>query len=414
MKQLLVIAVAAAFVLGGCGSGSESASDTQVGNSEAVAAQAGPAQAGATPSQQPGLSPEPIPHVLTLPADYPDTWFFAEDVNFSNMVDGKVVILDAAAGTREYKGQLPAGSAASFAQSWKRHELYVAETIHELRVRGPRHDYLFVYDTETLNPIAQVELPAKRFQGMPFNSSMILIDDDRLALIYNFTPAASVTVVDLEQRKVLSEVQIPGCAMMFPIGSRGFSTICGDARLTTIHLDENGVVASEAKTAPFIDIDNNAMFMMNAEYKGIRYFPTYLGDIQPIDFNSERPKLLKKWSLLTQQERQDGLRPGGWQLIAGDSAGDLYVLVHSGGAEGTHKNPSATVYVYSAKDKKRVRTLTLEKPAISIEVTKGEIPYLIAFSVDMNLDVYDARTGAHLRTLGGMATETAFGLYAVQ
>lgn len=410
MTRTLIFLAVLALGVSACGSGNEN------GNSGQAAAGASSQTPGASDKKgerKVALAPEPTPHVLSLPADYPETWFFADDIDFPNMVDGKVVILDAAATTREYKGQLPAGMAASFAQSFLRHELYVAETIHEYRVNGPRRDVLTIYDTSTLKPVGRVELPGKRYQGMPYRASMILIDDDRLALVYNFTPAASVTVVDLAARKVLSEIPIPGCAMMYSVGQRGFSTVCGNGGLTTIQLDESGDVVSQHKSPPFIDIDNNAMFLTNAEIGGIRYFPTYKGDIWPIDFRGVQPKILRKWALVNAGERDKGWAPGGWQLITADSAGEFYILMHPNSEEGTHKDPSTHVWVYSPKKKSRVREITLQTPAISIEATRGKEPYLVAFNINMQLDIYNALTGAYVRTIHDAAA-SPFGIYAVR
>lgn len=51
------------------------------------------------------LQAETIPKVLKLPESYPDTWIYGHDMNFTSIVDGKVVVLDVAAGNRNYKGQ---------------------------------------------------------------------------------------------------------------------------------------------------------------------------------------------------------------------------------------------------------------------------------------------------------------------
>ena len=52
--------------------------------------------------------------------------------------------------------------------------------------------------------------------------AMQLIDEDRYLLVLNFTPAISVTVIDIEKREVLSEIPIGGCNMIYPSGKRGF------------------------------------------------------------------------------------------------------------------------------------------------------------------------------------------------
>lgn len=367
-----------------------------------------------TSIEGPALEIEPLNVVENLPHIYPSNWFFAHDVNFFNMLDGKIVILDAEAGTKEYKGQLPAGQAASFAFSKTNNEIYVAETLLENRVSGERRDILSIYDTASLGVKDRISLPAKRYQGMPFESSFALVDSDKMGLIFNFTPAASVTVVDIPNRRVLSEVPLPGCAMIFPAGIRAFSSVCGDGAIVTISLDAAGAVIDEKRTKPFIDIDNNAMFLKNANIGSVRYFPTYLGDIQPVDFSGGSPKLLEKWPLTDDQERKAGWRPGGWNLISENAAGEIFILMHQQGKEGSHKDPGSELWVFDSKSKKRVRKIELRNPAISIHVTKGKSPRLIAFNVELELDIYDANSGKWSHKIGGLATETSFGLYGVE
>ena len=56
---------------------------------------------------------------------------------------------------------------------------------------------------------------------MPMLAQARLTDDDRFLLIYNYTPAQSVTVVDVPARKFVGEVDIAGCALVYPTGPRG-------------------------------------------------------------------------------------------------------------------------------------------------------------------------------------------------
>ncbi|MEM9750500.1 MAG: amine dehydrogenase large subunit, partial [Pseudomonadota bacterium] len=356
------------------------------------------------------IAPETIPTILTLPKDYPATWFFAHDLNFNNMLDGRLVILDAAAETRNYKGALPSGMAGGFAHSAARGELYISETIHEMRVRGPRKDYLIVYDAETLEPKADIEIPPKRWQGLPADGNLALTNDDQFALVYNFTPASSVTVVDLESREVVSEVPIPGCSMIYPIGERGFSTICGDGGLITVKLDEAGAVASETPTPSFIDIDDDAMMIMGAESGGVLYFPTFQGHLQPVDLSGDTPAVSEKFSIVPEAEKEKNWRPGGWQLVASDADGLVYVLMHEGGKEGTHKDPGAHVWAISPETKARERVLELATPAISIAITPSEPQLLLATNINFAIDVYDLASGELQRTLGGAAA-APFALY---
>ncbi len=52
---------------------------------------------------------------------------------------------------------------------------------------------LTIWDKQTLSPVDEVVMPPKRLSGMPNNYNVQLVDDEKIALIYNFTPATSVT-----------------------------------------------------------------------------------------------------------------------------------------------------------------------------------------------------------------------------
>lgn len=47
---------------------------------------------------------EPIPNVKTLSADYPDSMVFVHDANFDALIAGRVVLVDVAPETGNYKG----------------------------------------------------------------------------------------------------------------------------------------------------------------------------------------------------------------------------------------------------------------------------------------------------------------------
>ena len=186
------------------------------------------------------LPVEPIGVIRTLPVPYPAHWVLVHDGAFLHMSDGKVIVLDADATTQpaQYKGMINNAFMGQFAIAAKRRELLVAETFFARGQRGERTDVLTIYDQAKLAPVGEVVLPGgKRFSGMPERHGLQLIDDERLALVFNLTPATSVSVVDLEQRTLLGELPIPGCALIYPTGKRGFSSLCGDGAMLSLQLD---------------------------------------------------------------------------------------------------------------------------------------------------------------------------------
>ena len=211
-----------------------------------------------------------------------------------------------------------------------------------------------IYDPGTLSVTAEIVIPSKRLTGMPHRYQVSLVDDDRYLLIYNFTPAQSVTVVDLEARLVLGEVATAGCAFVFPTGRRGFSSLCSDGGLLTTRLETDGTVSDTSRIAPFNDVIDDAMFGRPAEIGGVFYFPTFTGNVVPIDMRGAEAQVGAAWSLTTAAERAAGWRPGGpWPAI-GTADGRMYVLMHADGAEGTHKNGGDQVWIYDAAKGERI------------------------------------------------------------
>ncbi|HZZ34769.1 MAG TPA: amine dehydrogenase large subunit, partial [Caulobacteraceae bacterium] len=328
-----------------------------------------------------------------------------------------VAVVDLASPQRNLRAQIRAAQFGSFAQSRANGELYVAETFYSRMTRGERTDAIAVYDAATLAQTAEILLPGgRRAQSVTQVGSFRLVDHDTLGLVFNFTPAASVTVVDLVARKVLNEVEIPGCSLVYPTGPRGFFTLCGNGGLTSIQLDPAGGIASQVDEAPFNDIDNDPMFMHAAYAGGTAYFVTFKGSVRPIDASGPAAKVLPAWSLLSAsaEEKTQSWRPSGWQVVAADDLGRLYVLMQKGGREGSHKDGGDTVWVFNVASHQRVAEINLGGTYASIEVTHGDKPLLVAAGAAGELLVLDAASGSRPRTLSGAIVHTPTVLQAAQ
>jgi methylamine dehydrogenase heavy chain len=281
----------------------------------------------------------------------------------------------------------------------KRPEIYVADTVWSRGVRGVRTDFITIYDTQTLNPVGEIVLPGtKRALITAMEGLIAFTDEQRMALVFNFTPASSVTVVDLVKRQPLGEIDIPGCSLVYPSGTRGFSTLCSSGTLLSIKLDANGAVASRSESKAFNPLDTDPLFTASATLGGVRYFPSLGGRIQPIDMKGDDVKVLPDWPLLSSAESADHWRPSGWQLIASDEQKLLYVLLQSDAHEGTHKDPGNEVWVYNGATKTRVKRLRLVHGGSSLSLTHGTDPLLLVQAGE-RLDVYDPQSGSLIRSL---------------
>jgi methylamine dehydrogenase heavy chain len=366
------------------------------------------------------LPVEALGKVRTLPVPYPAHWVLVHDGAFFHMNDGRVVLLDADAGTgpAQYKGMLDNTFMGAFTVARARRELVMAESFYTRGHRGERTDVLTIHDQATLAPKGEVVLPgAKRYTGMPERYSLQLIDSERLALVFNQNPASSVTVVDLDARRVLGDIDTSGCALVFPTGKRGFSSLCGDGAFLSHQLDANGKSIATERSKPLWDVDADPLFEKPAIIDGIAYFPSFGGQVLPVDLRGAAARAGKPWSLLGKGDQAEGWRPGGWQFIDTDRSGHMHVLMHPQGGDGTHKNPGTEVRVYDPRKRTLLRRIALKHPAISLALTRDAEPLLVVTALDeherMNMDVYSARDGSFLRTLAPFGQETPFVVYAV-
>jgi methylamine dehydrogenase heavy chain len=337
------------------------------------------------------LPAETIPKVEKLPAHYPTAW------SWLNYAGDRIELRNVGSDTREVKGQLQSHDSAILLIADNRPEIYVADTVWSRGARGARTDFITIYDKQTFEAIGEIVLPQpKRALITAMEGLIAFTDEQRMALVFNFTPASSVTVVDLVKRKPLGEIEIPGCSLVYPSGPRGFSTLCSSGTLLSIRLDANGAVASRSESKAFNPLDTDPLFTQSATLSGVRYFPSLHGRLQPVDMKGDDVKVLPDWPLVPAADAAGHWRPSGWQLIASDEK-LLYIVMQVDAHEGTHKDPGNEVWVFNPATKARVKRLRLVRRGSSIAVTHGADPLLLVQAGE-RLDVYDMQ-GMLLRSL---------------
>ena len=432
--QVVVSVFVAVLLLGGCGQSEDSAPLVQsesappAPGSAEPADPAEPAVPDAGPSGQevavaaatalitaddsiPPLPIEEVYQVATLPAEYPESWLLVQDAAFFHMLDGRLFILDAAAETQpeQFKGLVVQTFIANMTQATSRPEFYTVETFYSRTSRGERTDVVTIYDKATLSPLGEVILPGnKRFQGMPPRHAVTLIADEKLLVVFNFNPAASVTVIDIEAREVVSDIQTPGCVLMYPTSTHGFTGVCSNGGLLTTVVDDDGQLVSQTRHEPFFDTDASPIFERAAIVDGTAYFPGFNGEVWPVDLSGESAEVGEVWSLVRDEEAAADWRPGGTAIIDKDDLGRIYVLMHPDGGDGSHAGGGPEVWVFDVASQQRVLRVELQNWGISVAATRGDNPLLVVTSGDMNLDVYDAVTGDYIRTLSDFGQETPF------
>ncbi len=257
-----------------------------------------------------------------------------------------------------------------------------------------------LYDRESLVPVGEVEIPPKRATNAPTPHNAALTDDDRFLGVYNFTPAQSISVVDLGRRRLAAEIDTAGCVLVYPVGPRRLATLCGNGSLLTLALEADGSLAARERSEPFFDADRDPLLEKAARIGQRWFFVSKGGVVHPVRFPLDGPpEPAESWPLFDASEREAGWKVGGTQLLAAHAAsGRLFVLAHRGGPD-THKDPGTRVLVYDVDARRRVGRIDLTRPAVSIAVTPDPEPLLVTVLGTPGVEIYDADEGRHLRSV---------------
>ena len=286
----------------------------------------------------------------------------------------------------------------------KGERFFVAGTFLSRGFRGKRTDAITTFDASTFEPTGEIEIPAKRLLGMPTSAHASLLDDERFLGVYNFSPASTVSIVDLEKKRFAGELELAGCALLYPLGPRRFASLCGDGGVLEVSLDDAGKEKARKTLAKFFDPGVDPLIEKGVRAGGFWHFVSFAGDVYVLDGSGDALAAGPRWPLTTPAERKDGWLPGGLQPFALHAATSrLYVLMHRGGP-GSHKDPGEAVWVYDLVTKQRVQQIALGEPATSIAISADAAPLLYsAFLVSPALQVYDATKGQRVRTIESAA-----------
>lgn len=327
--------------------------------------------------------------------------------------------------------------------STARPEIYLPETYYSRGTRGERTDVLTIYAADTLSPVGEVVLPPKRAISQVPEVHAALLDDQRFAVVWNATPATSVSVADVVERRLVGELQTPGCSLVYPIGPRRFAMLCMDGSLLMVKLDETGAEAGRSSAGPFFDPNVDPVTEKAVRIGSRWIFVSFKGMVHVVDFSGEEPRFEKPWSLFSDADRAEHWRIGGMQHLAVlRSSGRLYSLVHQGG-EYSQKAPGSEVWVYDLARHEREQRIVMRNPGITylgvpiqqggrfgwlvdwiaervfravpemgidgIAVTQDAEPRLVTIGrFTGGIATYDAKTGAFLgRVYGGNMANTA-------
>ncbi|MBY0136144.1 methylamine dehydrogenase (amicyanin) large subunit [Paracoccus yeei] len=273
-----------------------------------------------------------------------------------------------------------------------------ASTVFSRIARGTRTDYVEVFDPETFEPTADIELPKDaRFLIGTYQWMNALTPDKKKLLFYQFSPAPAVGIVDLEGKTFDRMVDVPDCYHIFPASPTVFYMNCRDGSLARVDIAETEpkITNTEVFHAEDELLINHPAYSMRA---GRLVWPTYTGKIFQIDLTEEKATFREPIEALTEAERADNWRPGGWQQTAYHRASDRIFLLVDQRDQWRHKTASRFVVVLDAATGERISKIELGHEIDSINVSQDAEPLLYALSAGtQTLHIFDAGTGKELR-----------------
>ena len=343
--------------------------------------------------------PADPPAVEQLPSKPTPHWVWVNDTSFFAYPDGRAFLVDGDSG--KMLGMLSTGFSFNGVLVPKAGGVIYSPEIYFSRgTRGTRTDVVTIYDATRLEPVGEIEIPPKRASILPMAGAQALTDDERFLLIYNFTPAQSVTVVDTRSRKFVGEIETAGCALVYPTGPRSFFSICGDGALLVTTLTDAGTLARHVRTAAFIDVVKDPVTEKGVRWRDTWLFASFEGVLHPLRATAAGVEAEPTWPLFTQQELAQHWRTGGLNHLAmHGGSGRLYSIVHQGGPE-TREELGEEVWVYDVASRKKAQTIAMRNKVGSIQVSQDDHPLLFACAMEANrLDIYDVTSGRYLRTV---------------
>jgi len=343
--------------------------------------------------------PTDPPAVEQLPSKPTPHWVWVNDTSFFAYPDGRAFLVDGDSG--KMLGMLSTGfSFTGILVPKAGGVIYSPEIYFSRGTRGTRTDVVTIYDAARLEPLGEIEIPPKRASILPMAGAQALTDDERFLLIYNFTPAQSVTVVDTRSRKFVGEIETAGCALVYPTGPRSFFSICGDGALLVTTLTDAGTLARHVRTAAFIDVVKDPVTEKGVRWRDTWLFASFEGVLHPLRATAAGVEAEPTWPLFTQQELAQHWRTGGLNHLAvHGGSGRLFSIVHQGGPE-TREELGEEVWVYDVASRKKAQTIAMRNKVGSIQVSQDDHPLLFACAMEANrLDIYDVTSGRYLRTV---------------
>lgn len=303
-------------------------------------------------------------------------------------------------------------SLSSFTSSYEvdraRRQVYAPESYFSRGVHGDRTDVVTIYDFDNLSPVGEIEIPMK-IAVLKFRRHVGMLGDNRHFLVFNMTPAQSVSVIDVENRTFVGEISTPGCAMIMPVAEHDFLMICSDGELQLIQLDEQGAETNRERSRRFFDVLEDPIFDRPVKTASGWLLMSHAGQVFHVTVNDDDIEVGDAWSLLGDDDADKDWRPGGGEFgTLHVRTGLLYLLMHKAEEDYTHHDSGTEIWVFDVNEKRRLERIELETAARSLYVTQSDEPRLVVSDEEGGLHIYDALKLTLDRTIEDPGPQAAF------
>jgi methylamine dehydrogenase heavy chain len=369
------------------------------------------------------LSEETVGDVLTFNRQDHDRLVWVTDMNSPYQAHSRAYLLDPNEG--RFLGMLDLGYWTTGVQLSPSSDRIISPETHFSRTtRGERTDVVVSYDAITLQPVSEIEIPAKRASVVKMQGSSSLSDDARFMAQINFTPANSLTIVDLASGTFVGETDTPGCANVYGGGERSFHLVCGDGSFLTLTLDDAGQVIGRQRSEALFDPFDDPISISGVRKDNTWYFATLAGVLHEFTMTETGVTAAKSWPLISEDEQSDEWSISGFQHLAvHETTNRLYLMTHQGPPE-AFEDPGTHIWVFDIATQSKVDSFELAERSLSIAVSQDANPLLYAIGahipmpflaqiwvyftqgeaafldvIKFGLDIYQAEDGEYLRSV---------------
>jgi methylamine dehydrogenase heavy chain len=287
--------------------------------------------------------------------------------------------------------------------------IYTYGSYYSRGLYGDRTDLLVAYDPVTASPVAEVSLPQMP-AGIGHPGMMGLINNQFVG-IWNITPATSVSIVDIQNMRYVTEVAMPSCSGINPEGN-GWISICADGTALYVELDNAGQVARRIQSERFFDSFGDALYdyavpaadgWMFMSLEGLLRKVSLVGDAlvvsEPFDINPDTNGSVDVNGVALPND--DQWRVAGSQVFTyHDSEALLATVMRDGGGQEVFDKYGTEIWVYNMRTGNRGFRIKLDTgvEARGVLFTPGPEPLLV-INTNEGMQIREPRTGVLLHTL---------------